>query len=99
MPHAFTERLHPQTTALCQMTDEDGYTVVLRLEGHDTLDSADVALFDPNADEHSVSGSGEVTGTTRAITGEVPLSDRAGEPAGSATIAGDIATSAPTHSI
>ena len=98
MPHAYTERLHPQTTALCRMTDEDGYTVVLRLEGHDTLDSAGVELFEPNAEEHSLSGSGEVTGTTRAITGEVPLSDRAGEPAGSATIAGDIATSAPTHS-
>ena len=98
MPHAYTERLHPQTTALCQMTDEDGYTVVLRLEGHDTLDSADVELFEPNAVEHSLSGSGEVTGTTRAITGAVPLSDRAGEPVGSATIAADIATSAPTHS-
>lgn len=98
MPHAFTERLHPQTTALCQMTDEDGYTVVLRLEGHDTLDSADVELFEPNADEYSLSGSGEVTGTTSAVTGEVPLADRAGEPAGSAAIAGDIATSAPTHS-
>lgn len=98
VPHAFTERFDPQTVALCEVTDEDGYTLAVFLEGHDALDSADVALFDPHADVPSLFGWGEVTGTTRTVTGEVPLINRDGEVAGSATIAGDIDASAPRHS-
>lgn len=98
VPHAFTERFDPHTVALCEVTDEDGYTLAVFLEGHDALESADVALFEPHADEPSLFGWGEVTGTTRTVTGEVPLSNRDGEVAGSATIAGDIDASAPRHS-
>ncbi|HEV2811523.1 MAG TPA: hypothetical protein VGV93_14140 [Acidimicrobiales bacterium] len=98
VPHAFTERFDPQTVALCEVTDEDGYTLAVLLEGHDALDSADVALFEPHANEPSLFGWGEVTGTTRTVTGEVALIDRDGGVAGSATIAGDIDASAPSHS-